>query len=158
MPRRFELKIMDFPGDGMTKPLILIACCSSLLSGCHLFGYYRYKGAERAPPEEAEKVAFPNSYENGFRLDGPAMAALEVARNEFMPPGVKATAHDERIARCLLRRDIYDVTILEANDDLFFVSFSPDLSKCNINTEGFIILDSGATYAIDGRGRVLAVQ
>lgn len=75
-----------------------------------------------------------------------------------MPPGVKAVAHDEQMARCLLRRDIYDVSVLKKSDDLFFVSFLPDFSKCQIDTAGFILFDAGAIYAIDGKGRVLAVQ
>ena len=75
-----------------------------------------------------------------------------------MPPGVKAEAHDEQMARCLLRRDIYDVSVLKVDDNLFFVSFWPDLSRCNIKTDDFILFDAGATYAIDGHGRVLAVR
>lgn len=143
---------------GLVKPLLLAAYCSTLLPGCSFFGYYKYRGAEWAPPAEAEKVVFPDSYENAVRLDGPSMAALEVARNEFMPPGVKAVAQDEQMAKCLLRRDIYDVSVLKVNDDLFFVSFYPDFKRCQIDTTGFIAFDAGAIYAIDGKGRVLAVQ
>src|SRR5688500_4427507 len=96
--------------------LVIIISCSSLLSGCSYlgyFGYYKHKKADRAPPQEAEKVVFPDSYKEGIHLDGPAMAALEVARNEFMPPGVKALSSDERLAHCLARRDTYDVTVLK---------------------------------------------
>src|SRR4051812_28930420 len=111
----------------MRALLVIICCCGSgLLTGCSYFGYYKLEKAERAAPQEAEKVVFPNSYEEGIHLDGPAMAALEIARNEFMPPGVKATSSDERLARCLARRDTYDVTVLKANDGLYFVSFLPN--------------------------------
>ncbi|MFL5349416.1 MAG: hypothetical protein ACJ8AT_31840 [Hyalangium sp.] len=84
------------------------------------------------------------------------MAALEIARHEFMPPGVKATSSDERLAHCLARRDVYDVTVLKANDDLYFVSFLPNLARCGIEPE-VMLMDAGAVYAIDGRGRVLNV-
>lgn len=140
------------------KACVLAVCCAGLLAGCSSLGYYRYKGAERAPPEEAARVVFPNSYETATHLDGPSMAALEVARNEFMPPGVKAIAHNEQIAQCLLRWDTYDVSVLKVNDNLFFVTFSPELSRCKLATDGFIVFDAGAAYAIDGRGRVLASQ
>lgn len=140
----------------MRAPLAIIICWSSLLAGCSYFGYYKIQKAEHAPPQEAEKVSFPNSYEEGIHLDGPAMAALEIARNEFMPPGVRATSSDERLARCLARRDVYDVTVLKANDDLYFVSFLPNLARCGIEPE-VMLMDAGAVYAIDGRGRVLNV-
>jgi hypothetical protein len=140
----------------MRSVLIIICCWSSLLAGCSYFGYYKYKRAERAPPQEAEKVTLPDSYDEGIHLDGPAMAALEVATNEFMPPGVKATSSDERLARCLVRRDTYDVTVLKVNDDLYFVSFLPNLARCGIEPE-VMLMDAGAVYAIDGRGRVLSV-
>ncbi len=128
--------------------------CVALVSGCARFGYYKIDKAERAPLAEAEKVVFPNSYEGGIHLDGPTMAVLEVARNEFMPPGVTSTARDEKLARCLASRDTYDVTVLKANDDLYFVSFLPRFSRCGIELET-PIMDAGATYAIDRRGRIL---
>lgn len=129
--------------------------CAALLSGCARFGYYKISKVERAPLAEAEQVVFPNSYESGIHLEGPAMAALEVARNEFMPPGATATARDEKLARCLAHRDTYDVTVLKANDDLYFVSFLPRFSRCGIELEP-PIMDAGATYAIDRRGRILS--
>ncbi len=147
-----------FPGRGPTRLPLLIACCASFLSGCSFFGYHQRQEPVWAPPEEAERVVFPNSYEGATQLDGPSMAALEVARSAFMPPGSKAQAPDERMARCLLRRDVYDVSVLKVNDNLFFVSFSPEFSRCGLETKDLLIFDAGATYAIDGQGRVLAVQ
>lgn len=139
------------------KALLVIAICGcSVLSGCSYFGYYRIKQAERAPLQEAEKVTFPDSYEEGIHLEGPAMAALEIARNDFMPPGAKAQSSDERLARCLARRDTYDVTVLKANDDLYFVSFLPNLARCGIGPD-VLLMDAGAVYAVDGRGRILNV-
>jgi hypothetical protein len=139
---------------GKLLALIIIGC-SSLLTGCSYLGYYKHKKAERALPHESERVIFPDSYEEGIHLDGPAMAALEVARNEFMPPGVKASSSDERLAHCLARRDVYDVAIVKANEDLYFVSFLPNLARCGIESDG-VLMDAGTVYAIDGRGRVLS--
>jgi hypothetical protein len=42
-----------------------------------------------------------------------------------------------------------------ANDDLYFVSFSPSLKRCGLER---YILDGGAVYAIDGKGRILSVR
>ncbi|MCP3065445.1 hypothetical protein LXT21_42450 [Myxococcus sp. K38C18041901] len=125
------------------------------MSGCSLLGYYKPKQAERAPPVESAKVAFPDSFEQGTHLDGPAMAALEVAMNAFLPPDRRPEARDEALARCLARRDTYDTTVMKENDDLYFVSFLPRLSRCGIDLET-PIMDAGAVYAIDARGRILA--
>jgi hypothetical protein len=132
-----------------------IVGCASMLSGCSLLGYHKLKRAERASPEEASKVVFPNSMEQGIHLDGPAMAVLEVAMNEFLPPDAKPTALDEKLAHCLSRRDTYDATVLKAGDNLYFVSILPQLSRCGIELET-PIMDLGATYAIDKNGRILS--
>ncbi|WP_426733836.1 hypothetical protein [Myxococcus faecalis] len=125
------------------------------LSGCSLPGHYKPKQAERAPAAESTKVTFPDSFEQGTHLDGPAMAALEVAMNVFLPPNRRPEARDEALARCLARRDTYDTTVLKENDDLYFLSFLPKLSRCGIELET-PIMDAGAVYAIDARGRILA--
>ncbi|NVJ05347.1 hypothetical protein HUW63_08875 [Myxococcus sp. AM001] len=138
-----------------TFPLVALLACSSLLHGCARFGYYKLPKAERAPAEEAAKVTFPDSMEQGTHLDGPAMAALEVAMNDFLPPDAKAEARTEELARCLSQRSTYDVTVLKQDDQLYFVSFLPRLSRCGIELAA-PIMDAGATYAIDGHGRILS--
>ncbi|WP_342381567.1 hypothetical protein NVS55_18260 [Myxococcus stipitatus] len=128
---------------------------ASLLPGCALLGYHKAPKAPYASAEEAQKVVFPNSYEEGVHLDGPSMAALEVARNEFMPPGAKATSDNPKLAECLARRDVYDVTVIQSNENLYFVSFIPKLERCGL--QDVVLMDAGAVYAIDGKGRVLSV-
>jgi len=136
----------------------VVLCCSCLLTGCSLlshFGYYKHPKAERAPPEEAEKVQFPNSFEPGIHLNGPMMAALKVAIDDFLPTGSKVKGDDERIAQCLSRWETFDTSVLQVSEDLYFVSFLPRLSRCGIDE---IVLDAGSTYAIDGKGRILDVR
>lgn len=139
------------------RPLMLgVVCCS--LTGCSLLnhlGYYKRPSAERAPQEEAEKVRFPDSFEPGTRLSGSTMAALKVAMDDFLPVGSKARSDDERIALCLSRWETFDTSVLQASEDLYFVSFLPRLSRCGLDVT---LLDAGATYAIDGRGRILDVR
>lgn len=124
------------------------------LTGCSLLGYHKAKKASWAPPEEAAALVFPNSFKEGAHLSGPMMAALEVAMNEFLPPGaeLKTQDPDKRMAECLSRRSTFDTHVLQAGNDLFFVWFSPDTSRCGLSEP---ILDGGAVYAIDGQGRIL---
>ena len=139
------------------RPLLGILFCHlalGSLAGCSFFGYYKYKRAERAPAEESSNIKFPNSYEAGIHLDGPAMAALEVARNEFLPLHARGISHSREMANCIARRDMYDVTVLKANDNLYFVSFLPRLERCGIVPD-VPVVDLGRVYAIDGAGRIL---
>lgn len=87
-------------------------------------------------------------------MSGPMAAALEVAMNDFLPSGreVRTNDPDKRIAACLSRRSTYETLVLSTSDDLFFVAFVPDLKRCGLDDE---ILDGGAVYAIDGKGRIL---
>lgn len=138
-----------------TSALTALLCLALLLNGCTLLGYHKVRRAERALPQESAKVSFPDSMEQGVHLDGPTVAILEVALNEFLPPDAKAEARSEKLAKCLSRRDTYDVTILKENDDLYFVSILPRFSRCGIELET-PIMDVGATYAIDRNGRILS--
>jgi hypothetical protein len=140
-----------------TKPMrsfipLTLLCCSGFLSGCSYFGYYKYRKAEWAPPQEAAAVKFPDSMEKGVRLTGPMMAALKVAMDDYRPPGINSKALTPPDG-CLASWEYINTTVLQVDDNLFFVEFSPDLRNCG---PGFIMLDAGATYAIDGRGRILA--
>jgi hypothetical protein len=132
-------------------------CCSTALTGCTFFGYYKHEKAVWATPEEAARVEFPNSFDGGTSLTGPMVAALNVAMKEFRPPGskVKVNDGDERLARCLSQWETFDTSVIQAGDNLFFVRFFPDISRCGIHD---IILDAGAVYAVDGQGRILDMQ
>jgi hypothetical protein len=122
--------------------------------GCN-YRLHLQRKAEWAPPEEAEKVRFPDSLEGSTSLEGPALKVLHVALDAFLPPGAKARSYDEKLARCLSQRETYDASVLQASADLYFVSFSANLSRCGLQET---IVDAGAVYAIDGHGRILARQ
>jgi hypothetical protein len=141
----------------MRTSLPLLVCCIGLLPGCSLlnhFGYYKHEEARRASPEDAEKVRFPASFENGLRVRGPMLNALHVAMDDFLSAGRKFKGDDERIIQCLNRWDTFDTSVLQI-EDLFFVSFIPHPSRCGIEE---IIVDAGATYAIDATGQILDVR
>jgi hypothetical protein len=138
------------------KPTLAVALGISIFStGCSHFGYYKHEKPEWAPPEEGAKVQFLNSLEGGVQLSGPMMVALNAAMKDFRPPSISPQNEDSPEGKCLARWDFFQTTIFRANDNLFFVLFIPDLSQCG---PGFVVLDAGAEYAIDGTGRILAKQ
>jgi hypothetical protein len=140
----------------MKWTFFVVPCCLMTLTGCSLLRYGFYKKSEWAPPEVAAKVRFPDSYEKGFHLEGPSVVALEAALNDFLPPGTAPRKGDDLVARCLSLRETFHVSIWQPNDNnIFFVRFTPDLSRC---APGAIITDGGAEYAVDGAGRILARQ
>jgi hypothetical protein len=83
------------------------------------------------------------------------MAALKVAMDDYRPPSINPDALKLPEDRCLARWENINTTVLQANENLFFIRFSPDLSKC---APGSIMLDVGAVYAIDGQGRILGTK
>jgi hypothetical protein len=133
--------------------ILLLVSCS--LTGCVLlerFGYHKYQKAEMAKPEESSRIEFPDSYASGTRIDGAMMKALSVAMNDYLPPYARIQEEGPEF-KCLARWDTYRTVVMQANEDLFFVLFTPDLSKC---APGFIVPDAGAEYAIDAQGRILS--
>lgn len=132
-----------------------LLCCASMLTGCSFFGYYKHEKPTWAQPEEGAKIQFLNSLEGGTRLTGPMMAALKVAMDDYLPPSVRAEDQKYPAGKCLAQWKYINVTVFQASDDLFFVLFIPDLSNCG---PGFIELDAGVEYAVDGKGRILAKQ
>jgi hypothetical protein len=83
-------------------------------------------------------------------------AALEVAMNDFLPPGTEPQDTSSPVARCLVLRETYRVSVWQPEGNaIVFVRFTPDLSRC---APGALITDGGAEYAIDGAGRILARQ
>ncbi len=145
------------PERAALRTLLITICCTSVLSGCHLFGYYKYEKAVWAPPQEAAKVQYPDSFEGGIHIKGPMMVAVAVAMNDFFPPGKTVRTNDpnKRMAECLSRKETYDISVLKADENLYFVRFIPFVSRCGINES---ILDGEAVYAIDGQGRILGVE
>ncbi|ATB34097.1 hypothetical protein [Melittangium boletus] len=132
-------------------PLLVLSLCTSTLAGCNYRVYIQRK-AEWARPEEAEKVRMPSSSEGSISLDGPSLRAIEIAVDEFLPPGSKARSYNEKLERCLSARENYDVSVLKSSDGLFFVTISANLARCGIDD---IVFDAGATYGVDSQGRIV---
>ncbi|WP_375756079.1 hypothetical protein [Corallococcus exercitus] len=141
-------------------PLLLGVMVCVLGQGCSYFGYYKYERPERIPPEEGTRIRDPDprTFQTTTELEGPTFAALQVAMKDFFPPGAKASGNHERLVRCLGRRDIFDVRIQKANDDLYVIDFSANLDRCEEWPPDAVVLDAGATYLIDGKGRILDIR
>jgi hypothetical protein len=140
-------------------PFLLGAFCV-LSQGCSHFGYYKYERPERIPPEEGTRIRDPDpdTFQTSNTLDGPTFAALQVAMKDFFPPGAKASGNHERLVQCLSRRDLFDVHVNKVNDDLYLISFSANIARCKEMPPDSVVLDAGATYLIDGQGRILDIR
>ncbi|ATB28860.1 hypothetical protein MEBOL_002309 [Melittangium boletus DSM 14713] len=124
-----------------------------LLPGCSISPYGLYRKAEWAPDEVAARVRFPESYEKGVHIEGPSVVALGAALNDFLPPG-SAPRGESDVARCLALRESFRVSVWQPNDNnIFFVRFTPDLSRC---APGVFVTGGGAEYAVDAEGHILA--
>ena len=100
-------------------------------------------------------MKFPDSFEKGSHLDGSRLSAVKVAMDEFLPPGRKLTGDNPQLASCLSHWETYEVSVLQSPEGLFFVRFSPVISRCGLDVT---VLDAGAVYAVDARGRILAQE
>jgi hypothetical protein len=138
-------------------PPILVG---AMACGCSAFGYYKYERPERIPPEEGTRIRDPDpeAFQAMNTLDGPTLAAFQVALKDFFPPGAKASGTDEQLVQCFSRRDLFAVHINKVNDDMYRISFSPDFDRCDEIPPGTVIMDGGATYLVDGRGRILDIR
>ncbi|NRD50763.1 hypothetical protein [Corallococcus exiguus] len=139
-------------------PLLLGVMVCALSQGCSHFGYHKYERPERIPPEEGARIRDPQAFQTTTELEGPAFAALQVAMKDFFPPDAKASGNHERLVRCLGRRDLFDVRIQKVNDDLYVIAFSANLGRCEEMPPDAVVLDAGATYFIDGKGRILDIR
>ncbi|WP_434388118.1 hypothetical protein [Melittangium boletus] len=83
------------------------------------------------------------------------MAAVKVAMDAFMLPGSRVKGDNEQLAECLSRWETYDASVLQPKEDLFFVRFFPMIERCGLDV---MVLDAGAVYAVDAKGRIVAIQ
>ncbi|MFL5348449.1 MAG: hypothetical protein ACJ8AT_26940 [Hyalangium sp.] len=77
--------------------------------------------------------------------------------NDFLPPGakVKLTEGYKPLEQCLSSRSTYDVVALRSEEGIFFVSIFPVMARCHLQET---LLDAGAVYAVDEKGRILDVH
>ncbi|MBZ4418193.1 hypothetical protein K8638_17045 [Myxococcus sp. RHST-1-4] len=139
------------------KHLLLLTFCL-LSSSCALL--HRHERPVHAPPEEAARVQFPDQLpaEGLNELSGTIAAAIQLAMDDFRPPGTRPHRGATPTEQCLYRRQSFDVLAAPGTDGVVFVRFVFNPDACS-EEERAVVLDAGATYAIDVRQwRILAVQ
>jgi hypothetical protein len=131
--------------------LLLVA-----LPGCALF--HRYPRPPHAPPEESAQFQFPFELPTDGRqvLSGTTATAIQLAADDFRPPGTKPHDKATALEQCLYRRESFDVYAAPGPEGVTLVRFVFNPDAC---PSGGPVMDAGATYAIDvKRWRILAVE
>ncbi|RYZ39680.1 MAG: hypothetical protein EOO71_19140 [Myxococcaceae bacterium] len=129
-----------------------------LISGCALF--QRAPRPVHAPAEEAATVQFSSDLPaTGLQeLSGTVATAIQLAMDDFRPPGSKPHRNATPTEQCLYRRQSFDVQAAPGPEGTVFVRFLFNPDACAPG-ERAVVLDMGATYAIDVKGwRILAIQ
>lgn len=132
----------------MRNPLLLLIALG--LSSC-----VRSQGTRPAPIENDESIVFPSfsgadlvvtgAAGRAYELDGATLQALTVAFDDFMP----SASQDG--APCWGRLDAYRYRVVRQGT-ILFIRISADPAACE---HKFVMLDSGARYAISTEGRIL---
>jgi hypothetical protein len=138
----------------LKSTLLFLSC--TLLTACALF--QRPPRPVHAPPEEAARVQFPLDLPKEERLiiPGTVLKAVQLAMEDFLPWNIRPHRGATPEEVCLYQRESYDVTTAPGPDGVLFVRFTVKDGACNM---GGVILDMGATYAVDVNGwRILATQ
>ena len=127
-----------------------------LLSSCSWLQWYRRP--EHAPPEQAAQFQFPLELpaESRLKVPGVTATAIQLAMDDFRPPGARPHSGATAEEQCLYRRESYNVFAAPASEGVMLVRFVLAPEACDLKDP---VLDLGATYAIDvQQWRVLAIQ
>ncbi|MCY1040897.1 hypothetical protein OV208_06135 [Corallococcus sp. bb12-1] len=137
----------------MKSGLFLPVCL--VLSGCALF--HRGSRPVHAPPEEAARIQFPLDLpEDAQTLAGSMVTAMQLALDDFRPLDLKPHKGATEEELCLYQRESYDVTAAAGPEGVTFVQITLKPQLCEKQGP---IMDMGATYAVDVKGRrILAIQ
>jgi hypothetical protein len=129
----------------MNNQLILAAII--LLTSCA-------RSPSSPPLKEDNSIVFPEFFERAgtlleepgvpYDLDGVTLRAITIAANDLIPPPLQDTP-------CWDRQEAYRYRVIRQGD-IIFVRIYANTAYCQHN---FLILDSGAQYAISRDGRIL---
>jgi hypothetical protein len=127
-----------------------LAALLSMTTGC---GLHLHRRAPVASPEVAQTIQFPEwRKESSTTVQGPQLRALQIALDDFMPPGRKPPGDADPLTRCLFQLVTYDAWV-ERGDRVTFIHFTPlEDERCGLKPEA---MDPGASYAISDDGVIL---
>ncbi|WP_342377883.1 hypothetical protein NVS55_01125 [Myxococcus stipitatus] len=130
---------------------LTLAALTLTLCGCHLFRS-RPKPPV-APPEVAANIQFPTwSKDSSTTVEGPQLRALQIAMEDFLPPGESPPKDADAMTRCLFTLATYDAWLVRG-DKMTFVHFTPkEDERCGLKPE---VMDPGASYAVSDEGVIL---
>jgi hypothetical protein len=104
--------------------------------------------------EDDKSILFPRFFEqqatqvgagsNPYELDGVTLRAIQIAANDFLPPGDKNPP-------CEFKQEAHRYRVIR-HGDIIFVYVYEDPKYCEFTSPA---LDSGAKYAISTEGRIL---
>lgn len=126
----------------------LIGVLTLELTGCiHL-----HRKAPVAPPEVAASIPFPEWGQDATTtIEGPQLKALQIAMDDFRPPGKEPSGDADGLTRCLQRVENYDVW-LRRGEKVTFIHFTPQEERCGLEP---LLMDAGASYAVSDEGVIL---
>lgn len=120
-------------------------------------GLYHCSRSPSPPPvrlEDDKSIRFPRFFEqqattvgvrgDPYELDGLTLRAIQIAANDFLPPGHKNPP-------CEYRQEAHHYRVIRQGG-IIFVYIYEDPAYCGFSSPA---LDSGAKYAISAEGRIL---
>lgn len=112
-----------------------------------------HRPAPVAPPEISQGIQFPEwSKAASITVQGPQLKALQIAMDDFMPPGREAPRDADPMTRCLFQLATYDAWV-QPGDAMTFIHFTPlEDERCGLRAEA---MDAGASYAVSDDGVIL---
>lgn len=151
----------------MTRRLLISLLVLGLSGGCAAL----WRSLESRPPrEQLMRIPFPlPEARSKLEVSGPSLRAINLAMDDFLPPGKKAPTPADA---CLFQRESYDVVVVEPESDapeaadggasesdagewsgpkqqghLLYVIVLLRADACQMGDSP--LMDAGATYAID---------
>lgn len=122
---------------------------SLVLSGC----FHIHREAPLAPPEVAASIQFPDwTPDVTTSITGPQLKALQIAMDDFRPPGKEPSTSADELTRCLQRIENYDAWV-RRDEKVTFIHFTPkEDERCGLEP---LAMDVGASYAVSDDGVIL---
>ncbi len=112
-----------------------------------------HRDAPVAPPDVAARIQFPGwGKDETTTVEGPLLKALQIAMDDFRPPGKEPSKSADALTQCLQRLENYDAW-LRRGEGMTFIHFTPkEDERCGLEP---LLMDAGASYAIGDDGVIL---
>lgn len=127
---------------------VVVGLSLLLFSGC----IHIHRKAPIAAPEVAERIQFPQWGKSATAVTGSQLKALQIAMDDFRPPGSGSSTHEDALVRCLQKIENYDAWVVRG-EGLTFIHFTPEEGeRCGLDSNA---VDLGVSYAVSDDGIIL---